>query len=77
MIKRANRIILGIILLLALANAAVARTALVIGNSAYRNDPLINPANDAADIAAALRELGFSVLHKQNLDKRGMIGCAE
>ena len=33
------------------------RVALVVGNSAYQNVvPLPNPANDAADIAASLRE---------------------
>jgi uncharacterized caspase-like protein len=38
------------------------RVALVIGNSIYRNVPTLpNPANDAADIAAALNRLGFAV----------------
>jgi uncharacterized caspase-like protein len=36
---------------------------LVIGNSAYRNvSSLINPVNDATDIAAKLRTLQFDVL---------------
>ncbi len=37
------------------------RTALVIGNGAYREGALKNPANDARDMAAALRSLGFDV----------------
>ncbi|WP_298885285.1 caspase family protein [uncultured Bradyrhizobium sp.] len=38
------------------------RIALVIGNGAYRNVPaLLNPPNDASDIAAALKRLGFTV----------------
>ncbi len=37
------------------------RVALVIGNSKYPDMPLTNPANDASDIASALRELGFDV----------------
>ena len=38
------------------------RVALVIGNGAYRNVPaLLNPPNDASDIAAALKRLGFTV----------------
>ncbi len=37
------------------------RVALVIGNAAYRNSPLLNPANDATDMASALRALGFEV----------------
>ena len=39
------------------------RLALVIGNSAYRNVArLINPVNDATDIAAKLKTLQFDVL---------------
>jgi hypothetical protein len=37
------------------------RTALVIGNSKYAVGPLRNPANDAQDMAAVLRRLGFEV----------------
>ncbi|MGE4264686.1 MAG: caspase family protein [Desulfovibrio sp.] len=37
------------------------RTALVIGNSAYKSAPLKNPANDARDMAQALKALGFDV----------------
>ena len=35
------------------------RTALVIGNGAYKDAPLKNPVNDARDMAAALKRLGF------------------
>ncbi len=39
------------------------RLALVIGNSAYKHiTPLINPTNDAKDIAAKLKALKFEVL---------------
>jgi uncharacterized caspase-like protein len=39
------------------------RVALVIGNGAYQNiRTLKNPANDAADVAAALQELGFELV---------------
>ncbi len=49
------------------------RVALVIGNSAYRNAPeLANPRNDAADMAARLSQLGFSVTQGQDLDLAGM-----
>lgn len=37
------------------------RIALVIGNSAYKDAPLRNPANDARAIAEALSATGFSV----------------
>jgi tetratricopeptide (TPR) repeat protein len=49
------------------------KVALVIGNSQYRfSNQLANPANDAADIAAALRRLGFEVVEGKDLDRRGM-----
>lgn len=48
------------------------RIALVIGNSSYAISPLLNPVNDARDIAAALREAGFLVTLKENLSYRDM-----
>jgi formylglycine-generating enzyme required for sulfatase activity len=53
------------------------RVALVIGNSAYAASPLPNPLNDARDVAAALKELGFETLLGENLkqdEMRRMIG---
>jgi hypothetical protein len=45
-----------------LSARAETRVALVIGNSAYRHVPLLpNPVNDAADVSASLRRLGFKV----------------
>jgi uncharacterized caspase-like protein len=42
----------------------------VIGNSAYQQTPvLINPRNDAADVAVVLRALGFEVIECLDLDK--------
>ncbi|WP_420396188.1 caspase family protein [Nioella sp.] len=37
------------------------RVALIIGNSAYSSSPLINPVNDATDMAERLTEIGFRV----------------
>src|SRR5262245_41392108 len=55
--------------------AAQNRVALVIGNSAYRHAPVLkNPANDARDISAALKKLGFRVITSLDLDKQGMDG---
>ena len=46
------------------------RVALVVGNSAYQHaGRLTNPANDAADVAAALKKLGFQVIEGFDLDK--------
>ncbi len=61
-----------LLLALAVSDAAQARTALVIGNSAYPKAPLDNPKNDAADVAAALREAGFEVDLKLDADRRTM-----
>jgi uncharacterized caspase-like protein len=48
------------------------RVALVIGNGAYRDAPrLANPPNDATDIAAELKQLGFSVVLGIDLDMAG------
>jgi hypothetical protein len=44
------------------------RHALVIGNGAYKGSPLNNPVNDAADMAGALRSVGFKVTFGKNLD---------
>jgi TPR repeat protein len=46
--------------------------ALVIGNTKYEYGSLINPVNDATDIAAVLRQIGFKVTLKTNLDQVGM-----
>ena len=43
------------------APPAERRVALVIGNGRYQDSPLVNPPNDARDMAAALKKLGFDV----------------
>ena len=49
------------------------RVAMVIGNSAYEHAPqLANPANDASDMAIALRSIGFTVVEGIDLTNRGM-----
>lgn len=49
------------------------RVALVIGNSAYRHVvPLQNPKNDALDMAAKLKGLGFHVVRGEDLDLSAM-----
>ena len=51
----------------AFAQPQETRVALVIGNSNYKNSPLKNPVNDARDMAAKLRGLGFTVIERNNL----------
>lgn len=54
------------------AQTAERRVALVIGNSAYSGLPALpNPANDAGDIAARLRALGFEVVLGLDLTRAG------
>jgi len=48
------------------------RYALVIGNSAYSQKALKNPANDARDVAQALERLGFDVQLKTDVSLRVM-----
>jgi hypothetical protein len=48
------------------------RTALVIGNSTYRNAPLLNPVHDAEDMAALLKKSGFDVDLRLNVTRRQM-----
>lgn len=59
-------------LLVARAEAAPERrVALVIGNAVYQDaGKLANPVNDATDVAAKLRSLGFEVVEGHDLGKR-------
>jgi len=52
------------------------RYALVIGNGRYQSrdiSPLANPANDATDMAAVLKELGYNVTLRTNAGLRDML----
>jgi len=53
--------------------AEMARTALVVGNSAYEIGPLRNPSNDATDMAQKLEALGFDVIFRTNVNKREFV----
>lgn len=51
------------------------RVALVVGNARYRHaTPLTNPTNDASDLAAALRSIGFEVVEGSDLDFQAFRG---
>lgn len=63
-------------LILAVASPALAerRVALVIGNSGYTNVPrLPNPRNDAGDMIARLKAMGFDVIPGLDLDRNGFL----
>ena len=50
------------------------RVALVIGNSEYGTQlRLLNPRNDAQDMADSLRSLGFEVILRVDADKQGFL----
>ncbi|MDO8933998.1 MAG: caspase family protein [Rhodocyclaceae bacterium] len=56
------------------STGAEKRVALVIGNAAYPGaGALKNPANDAKDIAAKLRRLGFDVIVQTNVRQKEML----
>jgi uncharacterized caspase-like protein len=66
---------LGGVILVALSTVAALaerRVALVVGNSQYKNASLVlfNPKNDAEDVAAVLRTLGFEVILAVDANKR-------
>ena len=61
-----------ILLLIVFSHASFAqpkenRVALVVGNSTYKSAPLRNPTNDAKDMAAKLKGMGFTVIERSNL----------
>ncbi|MBR0749997.1 caspase family protein [Bradyrhizobium japonicum] len=59
-------------------NPAERRVALVVGNASYRYMPsLTNPRNDAADIASAMKVLGFETILATDLDRAGMNNAME
>ena len=53
--------------------AAERRVALLIGNNTYNVTPLHNAVNDARDLGAALKALGFTTIVRENATRREMI----
>ncbi len=51
------------------------RLALVIGNNAYKDAPLLNPANDARAVAQALDAAGFRVILKIDASHKEMLAA--
>ena len=66
--------VLALVLLASVSMAlASGRVALVVGNSTYAHiGRLPNPENDAADMATALRRLGFDVTTAQDADRASL-----
>jgi len=59
-----------LLLLLPRAVLALERTALVVGNGAYKDAPLKNPVNDAFDVAQTLKALGFQVILQRDVGQQ-------
>ena len=53
------------------------RLALVIGNSSYRDAPLVNPANDARAIAGLFAQAGFTVDSRLDANRSDMMAAIE
>jgi hypothetical protein len=53
------------------------RLALIIGNSAYRDSPLVNPANDAKACRRPLTQAGFTVDSHLNATRGDMMAAIE
>ena len=62
-----------IVALAAWPASAADRVALLIGNNQYAQTPLRNAVNDAKDLADALKELGFTVIVRENASRKDMI----
>lgn len=53
------------------------KIALVIGNAAYRQSPLRNPANDAKGMADALNSMGFEVTVRLDAGRTSMLAAID
>src|SRR5258706_2455371 len=72
--RRARRADAGAACALACLGALAAeRVALLIGNNSYASTPLRNAANDAKDLGDALKDLGFTVILRENASRKDMI----
>ncbi|MBF0471540.1 MAG: caspase family protein [Gammaproteobacteria bacterium] len=73
-----SRSLLGLVLMQSTsAHAEMERVALVIGNKDYNYAPLINTVNDANVMAETLKNLGFDVIKKTDLDYQQMLVAIE
>jgi uncharacterized caspase-like protein len=53
------------------------RVALIVGNSAYRDSPLVNPVSDARAVAGLLAQAGFTVDSRLNATRTDMLAAIE
>lgn len=53
------------------------RLALIVGNSKYTGNALVNPKNDTNGVAAVLRKVGFEVSLNLDTQRDNLIELAE
>jgi len=73
-------LVVGLILLTGNGSVAAVkgrRLALVIGNGDYAVNPIATAVNDAGQVAAVLKQLGYNVFLHENLDREGMQNSVE
>jgi hypothetical protein len=66
-------LLLAVLILASAAATAADRVALLIGNNEYSTTKLRNAVNDARDLGAVLKELGFRVIVRENATRKDMI----
>ena len=59
------------------AAADPSRLALIIGNSSYRDAPLVNPANDAKAVSGLFAQAGFTVDSRLDTTRADMMAAIE
>ena len=70
-VRHAIILVLTSILAIGAFSAETPRIALVVGNAAYDGDAILkNPVNDASDVAAALKAVGWTVTLVTDADRR-------
>ena len=75
-IFRGTPVILWLVLTMTQPALAERRVALVVGNSSYTSVPrLPNPSNDASDMIARLKAMGFDVIPGLDLDRNGFLNA--
>ncbi len=70
--RRSQIVAVAVLLCWAAPAMAERRVALVIGNGAYAKSPLPNTLNDARDMTAVLKRLGFKVISRMDASQKQM-----
>lgn len=69
------QLVIGMMLVLGGSAFAETRVALVIGIAKYKVRPLVNPPNDAKEVAKSLRQAGFEVTELIDPDRQALLAA--